>query len=90
MELIILGLACLGFGLVYIGYAILGAQTPKHKCWGTETGRRYIPGIMETGGDVKGFPADEIVYGYTEVTYKCECGSYWNDRVVGKINDSRS
>jgi hypothetical protein len=62
----------------------------RHRCQGVETGRRYLPGIVERGGKVWGWMAEneEILYGYTEITYKCsECGKHFNKRVVGKIND---
>jgi hypothetical protein len=62
-------------------------QKTKHHCRGHETGRRYMPGIMETGGKARGFVDERMIYGYTEITYKCDgCGRYFNNTVVGKIN----
>ena len=56
---------------------------------GPETGRRFIPGMMETGGKFKGGLIDaEMIYGYTEISYKCEiCGAPFTTRVVGKVID---
>lgn len=60
---------------------------PRHKHRGTEIGRRFVPGIIEAGGSVRGFADDKVIYGYTEITYKCsECGIYFNNRIVGRIN----
>jgi hypothetical protein len=62
-----------------------------HRCRGHETGRRFVPGMIETGGSARGFVDDAMIYGYTEITYKCEeCGKYFNNRVTGKINDPRT
>lgn len=90
MTLLIVGTSIIVLGLICLGIAVWRAQTPKHKHWGTETGRRYVPGMLETGGKGCGFISDDMIYGYTEITYKCECGHYWNQRVVGRINESRS
>jgi len=63
---------------------------PPHKHRGKETGRRYVSSIFERAREfeAKGFVNDNMLYGYTEITYKCnECGAYFINRYVGKIID---
>jgi hypothetical protein len=88
MEIFLAFVALLIVGTVALAFwDIRRKRPPKHQHMGSETGRRYMPGMMETGGSSSGFVDDEMIYGYTEITYKCECGHYWNQRIVGRINE---
>jgi hypothetical protein len=74
-------------GFLALLWAIWKVQT-RHKHDWKEQGRRFVPGLVDKGGEVWGRMADrdDVIYGYTEVTYKCVCGHYLNRRVIGKIN----
>jgi hypothetical protein len=74
--------------VITAGYAVWKHQKNKHVCRGSETGRRFVPGIAETGGTWRGSVNPLILYGYTEVTYKCsECSAPFVNRYIGKILD---
>lgn len=78
--------------LIVGGIAIWKAQG-GHTCRGPETGRRFVPGAIDSMVSFKlpGMPNEHdlrVVYGYTEISYKCStCGAPFNNRILGKVND---
>lgn len=66
----------------------------RHKCDGTETGRRFTPPGSFSLPAMKGRGwefADRMTalvadhaYGFTIITYRCECGNVWTKKVTGE------
>ena len=46
---------------------------------------RFVPGVMDRGGEVSGGVGDKVVYGYTEIPQRCvECGKPRVASIVGR------
>lgn len=51
-----------------------------------ETRRKSVPGMMETGGSVKGFADPCMIYGFTLIESECElCKKKTIEQFVGNI-----
>lgn len=60
----------------------------RHKHTWKITGKRFVPGLLETGGNFKGHVHDEVIYGYTTISAVCtECGQPTTWMITGQFID---
>lgn len=85
VNLLIGGL--LGIVPVVVGFLLVTWARTRHRCRGTEVGRYFTP---PADGKFKGHGSEgleimrDMLYGFTIITFRCECGNVWTKRLTGR------